>query len=477
MDARTSLRKRVGDTPLVRAPTLAKATGLQDLWLKMEGANPTGTQKDRIARLEAGEAVACKAPGISVASCGNFGVAVAHAAYIHELPCKVFVPEDFRGERIDTMQSLGAEVVPTPGQYEDAVQASRQQAKNDGWFDANPGNASTLRTLVGYSTIAKEINKRLKKAPAAVGLPIGNGSTLAGVHLGFRADWAQGKTTHVPKVMGGSSQGNNPVPVAMARGQDNISPLDPRSVVETEVNEPLVNWDALDGQAALVAVQDSGGNAYGFTDEECMELYDALLEDGVDAHPASLTAVAALKAGVEEGLYPADATVVAVMTSGRPKVLVEQIAQPDDLEAFVTTLNEWLGRFGDPAVETREAVQAAFKDGFVLCARDDDGHAGYCILTPMELSEFFPKYHLSYIAVSEESRGRGLGTLLLEEAIRLTDGELSLHVETDNHGAIALYEKFGFTRKYYRMLYKGSKSPDVDPAEGSGWQTEDELAI
>ena len=53
MDARTSLRKRVGDTPLVRAPKLAKAAGLEDLWLKMEGANPTGTQKDRIARLEA----------------------------------------------------------------------------------------------------------------------------------------------------------------------------------------------------------------------------------------------------------------------------------------------------------------------------------------------------------------------------------------------------------------------------------------
>ena len=78
--------------------------------------------------------------------------------------------------------------------------------------------------------------------------------------------------------------------------------------------------------------------------------------------------------------------------------------------------------------------------------------SGYAILTPMELSEFFPKYHLSYIATHADARGRGVGTVLLEEAIRL-------------------YEKFGFERKYYRMLYKGTRTLDVDPTQGSGWPT------
>ena len=474
MDARTSLRKRVGDTPLVRAPKLAKAAGLDDLWLKMEGANPTGTQKDRIARLEAGEAAACKAPGITVASCGNFGVAVAHAAFVHDLPCKVFVPADFRGERLDTMRSLGAEVVPVEGQYEDAVRASRDEAAKSDWFDANPGGASTLRTLVGYSTISKEVCARLKKAPDAVGAPIGNGSTLAGVHMGFRIAWAQGKTNKVPQIIGASSRGNNPVPAAIQRHQDSITTLDPRSIEETEVNEPLVNWDALDGQAAMIAIQDSGGTAYGITDDEMLRLHAALMEDGVDAHPASLSAVAALQAAAEAGVIDKKGTHVAILTSGRPRYEVERLdGRPQDMDAFIEELNEWLGRFGDPEIEVKEAVGAAFDGGHVLRARDMEGHAGYCILTPMELDTFFPKYHLSYIAVAPSSRGRGLGTILLEEAIRLTDGDLSLHVETDNDAAIALYEKFGFNKKYYRMLYKGSKAPDVDPAEGSGWHPDD----
>lgn len=470
MDPRTNLRKRVGDTPLLRAPHLAEAAGLPNLRLKMEGANPTGTQKDRIARLEVGHAVATGHAGVSVGSCGNFGVAVAHAAYVHDIACHVFVPEEFQGERIDTMEGLGATVHRVPGAYEDAVQASREFAARENVFDANPGGANTLRTLVGYSTIATEILGRMDEPPAAVGLPIGNGSTLAGVHLGFRTAWAQGRTKGIPVIVGGSSRHNNPVPVAAARGQDKVTPIDPRGISETAVNEPLVNWDALDGDAALVAIRDSGGAAYGFTDEEMVRLHDALLRDGVEAHPASLAAVAALKVAVEEGLVDADAPLVAVMTSGRPQIQVERIGEPEDMEVFLRELSTWLGRFGDPRNEMEQAVRTAFADGFVLEARDLEGRVGYCVLTPMELSEFFPKYHLSYIAVSEKARGRGLGTVLLEEAIRFTDGDLSLHVETDNEGAIKLYEKFGFEKKYYRMIYKGTKTPTVDPAAGAGWE-------
>ncbi len=475
MDARTTLRKRVGDTPLVHAPSLAKAANLPNLRLKMEGANPTGTQKDRVARLEIADAKNRDAPGITVASCGNFGVAIAHAAYLHELPCRVFVPEDFQGERVTTMEDMGATVERVPGSYEDAVQASRQFALAEGWYDANPGGANTQRTLVGYATISREINERSKHPVVAVGAPIGNGSTLAGIHLGFRTVWAAGGMPRIPYIIGGSSANNNPLPVAVARRQDEITPLDPRSIVETPVNEPLVNWDALDGQACLTAIQDSGGSAYGIDDEELLRLHTALREDGVDAHPASLSAVAALAAAADEGTFPRDAHVVAVLTSGRPSIEVERLDErPEDFEGFIERLSTWLGRFGDPKHEMRQAVQSAFDDGHVLVARDVEGHQAYCVLTPMELSEFFPRYHLSYIAVDEASRGRGLGTILLEEAIRITDGDLSLHVETDNEPAIRLYEKFGFQAKYYRMLYKGHRAPSVDPATGSGWNEEQE---
>lgn len=474
MDVRTRLRRRVGDTPLQKAPTLAQEVGLPNLRLKMEGANPTGTQKDRIARLEVGEAVAQGAPAVTVASCGNFGVAVSHAAYLHDIPCHVFIPEDFTGERVTLMEDMNATVHRVPGTYEDAVDASREHAAKEGLFDANPGGASTLRTLAGYSRIATEVLDRMGDVPTAVGLPIGNGSTLAGVHLGFRTAWAQGRAAGIPRIFGGSSDGNNPVPPSFDAHAERCEDLAADAVHETDVNEPLVNWHALDGTACLTAIQDSRGRAYGFDDDTLMRLHDALLRDGIDAHPASLSAVAALEKARQDGDLDADAPVVAVLTSGRPQLIVEEIPKPDDMPAFLETLSEWLGRFGDPEVEMDEAVSAAFDKGTVLMASDEEGPCGYTVLTPMELDTFFPHFHLSYIAVDPRARGRGVGTVLLEEAIRVTDGDVSLHVETDNEPALKLYEKFGFNKKYYRMLYKGGRTPDVDPAQGSGWSERSE---
>lgn len=476
MDARTSLRRRVGDTPLRRAPHLAEAIGIEGLHVKLEGANPTGTQKDRIARLEVGVAVAQGCSSVTVASCGNFGVAVAHAAFVHDVGCHVFVPESFAGERIELMEGLGAVVHAVPGTYEDAVTASRKAALQEGHFDANPGGPNTLRTLAGYSKIAEEIVGQLGFTPDAVGAPIGNGSTLAGIHLGFRTAWAQGRAAAMPKVFGGSSGNNNPVPPSFSRGQERCTPLDPRAVTETEVNEPLVNWDALDGTACLTAIQDSQGGAYGFDDDELLRLHAALLQDGIDAHPASLAAAAALGEALRDGSLSADATVVVVMTSGRPGVTVRAIARPKDQVAFMATLSEWLGRFTDPVIEMEEAVEKAFAGGHVLEATDSEGPIGYVVLTPMELARFFPRLHLSYIAVAPRARGRGIGTVLLEEAIRVAEGDVSLHVETDNEAAIRLYEKFGFTKKYFRMLHKPTRTPGVDPAQGAGWEGREEIA-
>lgn len=474
VDPKTTLRRRVGDTPLLKAPRLAEYVGLPNLRLKMEGSNPTGTQKDRVARLELSNARAHGSKSVSVGSCGNFGVAIAHAAYVHDLECHVFVPEHFRGERISLMEDLNAKVHRVPGQYEDAVAASRAFAAKNEAFDANPGGANTLRTLAGYSTIAQEVIDRLGDAPKAVGCPVGNGSTLAGVHLGFRTAWAQNRAKDMPKFFAGSSMGHNPIASAFEHGATRCTPIDAASILETEVNEPLVNWDALDGTACLTAVLDSRGAAYGFEDQELMDLHQALLEDGIDAHPASLAAVAALARARTDGHIDADDRVVAIMTSGRAQVHVEQISQPDDMPAFIARLKEYLGRFDDPVNEMMEAVTVAFDHGIVLEARDNEGVLGYTVLTPMELSQFFPRYHLSYICVNKRARGRGVGTILLEEALRATEGDLSLHVETDNENAIRLYEKFGFTKKYYRMLYKGARTATVDTAAGSGWHENEE---
>ena len=129
----------IGDTPLTRMRNVERETGLRQLYIKFEGGNPSGTQKDRIAFAQCLDAMRRGYDTISVATCGNFGAATAQAAFLAGLHCKVFIPETYHTDRISEMASYGAEVIRFPGSYEDNVYHSQQQAKANRWYDANPG--------------------------------------------------------------------------------------------------------------------------------------------------------------------------------------------------------------------------------------------------------------------------------------------------------------------------------------------------
>jgi threonine synthase len=131
----------------------------------------------------------------------------------------------------------------------------------------------------------------------------------------------------------------------------------------------------------------------------------------------------------------------------------------DDLGTIVEILDRWLNDYSDPREEILEALENAFEEGYVLGAFMGERLVGMCVLSKMELDTFFPRFHLSYIAADDSFEGRGIATLLIERAIELTNGQVSLHVERDNRKAIRLYQKMGFDIKYHRMQYmaKGAK--------------------
>jgi threonine synthase len=122
---------------------------------------------------------------------------------------------------------------------------------------------------------------------------------------------------------------------------------------------------------------------------------------------------------------------------------------------FLKILDTWLVQFTDPVEEIREATDNAFDKGYVIGAFNRGQMVGVAVVSNSKWETFFPSYHLSYIATKKDLRGMGIATLLIQKAIELSNGSLSLHVETDNKRAIKLYEKMGLRRKYYRMLYKG----------------------
>jgi threonine synthase len=307
----------VGDTNLTRARNVERQSGLRQLYLKFDGGNPTGTQKDRIAFAQVEDSMRRGFEAITVATCGNYGAALALAASVAGLRCVIFVPSGFHTRRLAEMEQRGAEIRTVEGDYEAAVVESSRWALDSESYDANPGGVNTSLQLQAYGEIAFEIYDELRDAPAAVAVPVSNGTTLAGIYKGFVRLYRRGKTSRIPKMVAGSSSGKNPIVRSFVKGLETCEDLDPARVHETAINEPLINWHSADGQHALDAIRDSEGWAGNASDRAMLRHSKLLREtEGLSVLPASSAGLAVLLDEHQKSALPGD-RYVAILTGRR----------------------------------------------------------------------------------------------------------------------------------------------------------------
>ncbi len=310
----------IGNTSLVRAENLEKHFDIDRLFLKLEGENPTGTHKDRLAIQHVDDAIIRNYDSITVGSCGNYGKAMSFVANKSKLDCHIFIPRKYTGEMVGKIEEYGAEIHRVEGGYEEAVEESRKKAKKNGWYDANPGGKNTPISLVAYVDVAEEIQEELGKPPESVSVAVGNGTTLAGLHLGFRLLWRKDRAEHIPHMLGASSLGNNAIIETIRQEKREMIELDPEDIRESEVNEPLLNWRSLDGQEAINAIYDTEGIAVGLDDEELVHYKDLISdEENINCLPASASALGALAKFIEDSEGDSDVHVI-VLTSGEKHV-------------------------------------------------------------------------------------------------------------------------------------------------------------
>ncbi|MDM8161070.1 GNAT family N-acetyltransferase [Labilibaculum sp. K2S] len=136
------------------------------------------------------------------------------------------------------------------------------------------------------------------------------------------------------------------------------------------------------------------------------------------------------------------------------------IAKPDGIEreAVVSFLYKHLGEYGDAKEDIEKAIIYAVKDepvagGFVLVARNNEEIVGAVVVNRTGMEGYIPENILVYIAVHEFQRGKGLGKGLMNEAVKISKGDIALHVEPENPARF-LYEKIGFSSKYVEMRLK-----------------------
>jgi len=304
----------VGDTTLVRARNIEREFGLRQIYLKFEGSNPSGTQKDRIAFAQAMDALRRGYDTIAVATCGNYGVAIALAAGFAGLRSRIYIPANYHAGRIKEMLDFAAEIIRVPGDYEKAVEESSADALKHEFYDANPGGDNLTTQMRAYGQIAYEIYDELRDAPLSVGVPVSNGTTLAGIYRGFLSLYRRGKISRMPHIVAGSSFRKNPIIQAYLYNSPSCEDLNPQKIHETSINEPLINWHSIDGDHALDAIRQTGGWASDASDK-AMRTYARLIreKEGLQVLPASTAGLIALMNKHAKEPLPGD-RYVAVLT-------------------------------------------------------------------------------------------------------------------------------------------------------------------
>lgn len=298
----------VGRTPLIPtnlilpypSPEIVRA--LSRTWVKWEGASVSGSHKDRIALESVAEAIEQGKSVVSVATCGNYGYAVcimvaAAKRAGFNIDANVFMPLSFHSPKTQLMRNLGANVELLGGTYEDVVKESTQLAEsNPTWYDANPGGGNLQTQIDAYARIAEEIIDQLGEVPAFCLLPISNGTTLCGVARGFSKLREAGKIASIPSFIGVTVADQNPIDTSFKRGKT-YEPLRPEDLFETEVNEPLINWDSTEGRETLAIILETEGFTSGVKDEDLQSAADWCKRSSEGALPV-MPAGAATIAGV-----------------------------------------------------------------------------------------------------------------------------------------------------------------------------------
>jgi threonine synthase len=255
--------------------------------------------------------------GVTLATCGNYGAAMALAASLAGLRCVTYVPGDYQAKRVEEISKAGAEIIRVEGDYEHAVEASRKRAADDDLYDANPGGANLALQLRAYGEIAWEIYDELRDAPAVVAVPVSNGTTLAGIYKGFLSLYRRGRTSRLPKIVAGSSFQNNPIVEAVLKNKRHCEDLEPDRIRQTALNEPLINWHSIDGDHALDAIRATNGWAAQVSDKSMRTLAREVREqEGMSVLPASTAGLAALLDRHRREAFPGD-RYVAIVTGRR----------------------------------------------------------------------------------------------------------------------------------------------------------------
>ena len=297
-----------GNTPLVSRDRVASWCGLDALQLKLEGANPTGSFKDRGMTVALTQAMRVGASAVACASTGNTSASLAAYAALAGLPALVLVPNGqvSLGKLAQTM-AYGARTLLVRGDFDDCLRLARAASETLGVYLANSINPYRI---AGQKTIVLEMLQQLGwRAPDWIVLPAGNLGNTAAFGAALRGALALGLIDRMPRLAAVQASGAAPFAAGYRADFQTRTAVRARTVATAiRIGNPA-SWDR-----AVRAIRDTNGVVIDLADTEILDAKAVVDGSGVGCEPASAASVAGARALVATGVIERGETVVAVLT-------------------------------------------------------------------------------------------------------------------------------------------------------------------
>jgi threonine synthase len=312
-----------GGTPLLPAPRLSERLGAE-VWLKVEGANPTGSFKDRGMTMAISKAVEEGAKAVVCASTGNTSASAAAYASRAGLACVVLIPDGHiaLGKLAQALMH-GARVLQVRGNFDQLLAIVRDLPNHAPITVVNSVNPHRIE---GQMTGAFEICDVLGDAPDVHCIPVGNAGNISAYWRGYLKYKEVGRSTKLPRLLGFQAAGAAPIVLG--------HPVENPETIATaiRIGNPA-SW-----YAATAAASESGGDIAAVTDDEILSAYTFLArEESVFCEAASSASVAGLiKTGV-----PAGSKVVCILTGHGlkdPDLAIKAISVPSVIDLDLRTI-------------------------------------------------------------------------------------------------------------------------------------------
>lgn len=331
-----------GGTPFCKCDKLGEKLGI-DLYVKVEGSNPTGSFKDRGMSVGITKAMELGVDTVGCASTGNTSASLAAYAARAGLRCIVLLPSGkvALGKLAQAMFH-GAEVLSVKGNFDEALEAITALALEGKLYLLNSVNPFRLE---GQKSIGFEIVDDLGwKSPDRIVLPVGNAGNISAIWKGVKEFHRAGFIDDLPMMTGIQAEGAAPIVRAIRENTDDIIPFENPETVATAIRIGA----PVSSKKALNAIKESNGFAETVTDEEILSAQKLLARtEGIGVEPASAASIAGLIKLVENGEIDKNEQVVCIVTGHLlkdPNTAINACVEPIEVDADIAELSRIIAK-------------------------------------------------------------------------------------------------------------------------------------